>query len=91
MEEKRESEAHNPPATIWRQLDGWARGFKPWQRFVLASAVRNGRLTDEQVERAYRVFLEDHGLAEASDPPTEAPAAVSGRPAAPRGPLFRRR
>lgn len=81
MAEKQESEVRSPPATIWSQLDGWARGFRPWQRFVLANAVRNGRLTDKQVEQAYRVFLEDHGLAEASDPPIEVPAAISGRPA----------
>ncbi len=80
MAEKQESEVRSPPATIWSQLDSWARGFRPWQRFVLANAVRNGRLTDKQVEQAYRVFLEDHGLAEASDPPIEVPAAISGRP-----------
>ena len=81
MAEKRESEVQNPPATIWSQLDGWAQGFRPWQRFVLANAVRIGRLTDEQVERAYQVFLEDYGLSGASDPPIEVPAAISGRPA----------
>ena len=81
MAEQRESEAQNPPATIWSQLDGWARGFRAWQRFVIANAVRNGWLTDEQIERAYQVFLENYGLAEASDPPIEVPAAISGRPA----------
>ena len=81
MAEKRESGMQNPPATIWGQLDSWAQGFRPWQRFVLANAVRIGRLTDEQIDRAYQVFLQDHGLAEASDPPIEVPVAISGRPA----------
>ncbi|MYB13467.1 MAG: AAA family ATPase [Rhodospirillaceae bacterium] len=80
MAEKRESGAQNPPATIWSQLDDWAHEFKPWQRFVLANAVRIGRLTDEQIDRAYQVFLQDHGLAEASDPPIEVLSAISGRP-----------
>ena len=39
----------NPPATIWGQLNSWAQGFRPWQRYVLANAVRIGRLTDEQI------------------------------------------
>ena len=76
MAEKRESEVRNPPATIWSQLDGWAQGFSPWQRIVLANAVRIGRLTDEQIDRGYQVFLQDYGLAEASDPPIEVPAAI---------------
>lgn len=78
---KRESEVQNPPATIWSQLDGWAQGFKPWQRFVLANAVRAWRLTDEHIDLAYQVFLQDYGLAEVSDPPIEVPVAISGRPA----------
>ncbi len=81
MAEKRESGAQNPRATIWSQLDGWAKGFKPWQRFVLANTVRIGRLSDEQIERVYQVFLQDHGLAEASDPLTEVSVEISGRPA----------
>lgn len=81
MEEIRESEVRSPQATIWSQLDSWAKGFRPWQRFVLANAVRIGRLTEEQIDRAYQVFLQDYGLAEGSDPPIEVPVAISGRPA----------
>jgi hypothetical protein len=43
MAEGQEAQAQNPPTTIWTQLDVWAQGFKPWQHFVLAHAVRFGR------------------------------------------------
>ena len=81
MAESQEAQVQNPPTTIWNQLDSWAQAFKPWQRFVLANAVRFGLLTDEQVDQAYKLFLHDNGLAEASDTPIEVPATITGRPA----------
>ncbi len=69
MAEGQEAPAQNPPTTIWNQLDVWAQGFKPWQRFVLAHAIRFGRLTDEQIDQAYSLFLTDNNLGEAPDPP----------------------
>ena len=66
--------------TIWNELETWAQGFKPWQRFVLANAIRFTRLTDEQIEQAYRLFLHDYGLEDAPDPPIEVPSAMTGRP-----------
>ena len=76
-----EGQVQNPPVTIWHELDTWARDFKQWQRFVLANAVRLGRLTDEQVDQAYSLFLHDNHLGNAPDPPIEVPAAITGRPA----------
>ena len=76
-----EGQAQKPPVTIWHELDTWARDFKQWQRFVLANAVRLGRLTDEQVDQAYCLFLHDNNLGNAPDPPIEVPAAITGRPA----------
>jgi uncharacterized protein with PIN domain len=70
------------PATIWTELDAWAQDFKPWQKFVLANAVRHGSLTDQQIDQAYRLFLNDNELSEAPDPPIEVPEAITGRPAA---------
>jgi hypothetical protein len=77
----REQETNPPPTTIWNQLDAWAQGFRPWQRFVLANAVRTGRLTDEQINQAYGLFLRDNNLADASEPAIEVPSAITGRPA----------
>ncbi len=66
--------------SIWSELEAWAQGFKPWQRFVLANAVRLRRLTDEQIEQAYTLFLNDNNLGCAPDPPIEVPSAITGRP-----------
>ena len=76
-----EGQAQIPPVTIWHELDTWARDFEQWQRFVLANAVRLGRLTDEQVDQAYSLFLHDNNLGNAPDPPIEVPAAITGRAA----------
>lgn len=80
MAEGQDAQAQNPPTTIWTQLDVWAQGFKPWQRFVLALAVRFGRLTDEQIDQAYSLFLHDNNLGQAPDPPIDVPATITGRP-----------
>lgn len=67
--------------TIWQELDAWARGFKPWQRFVLANAVRVGRLADLQIDQAYALFLHDNGLGSSPEPAIDVPATITGRPA----------
>lgn len=79
-----ETEMPNPLNSIWSQLDSWgqAEGFKPWQQFVLANAVRTGWLTENQIDQAYQLFLQDHGLLDvAPDPPIDIPEEISGRPA----------
>lgn len=67
---------------IWQELAGWAETFKPWQKFVLAHAIRGGRLSDVQVDQAYALFLHGNGLAAAPEPAIEVPNDVTGRPAA---------
>lgn len=71
-----------PPVatTIWQELDTWAQGFKPWQRYILATAVRIGSLTDQHIDQAYALFLHDTGLGNAPTPPIEVPATITGRP-----------
>jgi len=81
MAEAQEAKAQNPPTTIWNELDTWAQGFKPWQRFVLANAVRTGRLADEHVDQAYKLFLRDNSLGEIPSPPIDVPTTITGRPA----------
>lgn len=76
-----EKRVKNLAMTIWQELDAWAKDFEPWQRFVLATAVRHGRLTDEQIEQAYNLFLSCYSLANASNPPIEVPSTITGRPA----------
>ena len=66
--------------SIWSQLEAWGRTFKPWQRFILANAVRFRQLTDEQVNQAYALFLHDNKLGDTSNPPVEIPPTISGRP-----------
>ena len=59
---------------------------------MLAHAVRLGKLTDQQIDQAYTLFLQDNGLAEAPDSPVAVPGAITGRPAADAGtPIWLRR
>ncbi len=30
--------------TIWQELDAWARALAPWQKYILAAAIRDGEL-----------------------------------------------
>jgi hypothetical protein len=82
MRESQTTEMAAQPASIWQELDAWAQGFKPWQRFVLSHAIRLGKLTDHQIDQAYTLFLQDNGLAEAPDSPVAVPSAITGRPTA---------
>lgn len=81
MSEDQEAQVQSSPTTVWSQLDEWARGFKPWQRFVLSNAIRSGQLTDQQVDQAYSLFLHDNSLGDAPDPPIDIPATITGQPA----------
>lgn len=70
----------NKPLTIWAQLDAWAVRFKPWQKFILATAVRQGRLSNAQVDVAFEIFLRDFGLSDRTEKVAEIPSAITGRP-----------
>lgn len=69
------------PRTIWSEFETWAEPFQPWQRYALCQAIREGVLSDHQIEDTYGQFLFDHGLGPAPSPPLEIPAAIAGRPA----------
>lgn len=69
------------PKSIWQELDDWAKGFEPYRRFVLATAIRFGRLTKAQVDEAYALLLHDFSLGDAPDPAIEVPTTITGRPA----------
>lgn len=79
-EEDREVEDQKSVKTIWQELDIWANGFKPWQRFLLANTVRYGGLTDAQIDQTYAQFLHDNALASAPDPSIEISTQITGRP-----------
>lgn len=66
--------------TIWYQLDIWAQDFKPWQRFVLANAIRSRCLTHDQITNAYDQFLYDNDLKDSSDLSITIPTRITGRP-----------
>ena len=82
MDVLRTRETSEQATSIWRELDAWAQAFEPWQRFVLAHAVRLGKLTEFQINQAYTLFLQDNALAEMPNSPVEVPGAITGRPAA---------
>jgi hypothetical protein len=65
--------------TIWQALDDWAKKLKSWQRQILAFAVQHGRLSPEQIETVYMLFLEEHGLTQ-KEPRAPIALDVSGRP-----------
>ena len=67
-------------ATIWQELDEWAREFKPWQRYIVGHLVREGKLSERRVADAHALFLFEHGLAEAPSAEIEVPATITGRP-----------
>ena len=80
MEDGQNQKTQGQVTSIWQELDNWAQGFMPWQRFVLAHAVRVGRLTDIQINQAYSIFLHHNELAAAPNPPIDVPATTTGRP-----------
>ena len=74
------AEKREAPKTIWEELDDWAQGFKPWQRFVLWRAIQTGSLDQTDVDTAYQLFLHGNEIGEAPEPPVEVPESLSGRP-----------
>src|ERR1700726_1539731 len=80
MADLRTEGEQNKPTTIWQELDTWAQNFNPWQRLILAYAIRFGRLTQTQIDEVYSVFLHDNGLAEKLETPIAVSAAITSRP-----------
>src|SRR6266542_5148667 len=53
--------ADSTPSTpsVWQALDAWAEKLKPWQRRILAYAIRGRSLNEAQITEVYRLFLEE--------------------------------
>lgn len=73
-------EGKEATSTIWQELDTWAESFRPWQKFILSCAIRTGRVSDDQVQDAYQLFLSDFQLTDLPAPATEIPSKITGRP-----------
>jgi hypothetical protein len=56
--------------TVWQALDAWGNNLSHWQQFIIARATSNGRLTNDQVSEAYRLFLGAHELGVAPESST---------------------
>jgi len=65
--------------TIWKELDIWAKVLVRWQRYIVATAVRDGQLNEDQIEAAYQLFLSDKRLGPAPEPLPETPLSITGR------------
>jgi energy-coupling factor transporter ATP-binding protein EcfA2 len=76
--------------TIWDELNTWGQSLADWQRFIVSHAVRDGRLSDERVEEAYRLFLREKKLDNGDEELPEIPASVTGRASAGVSPLILR-
>ena len=65
--------------TIWKELDTWAKVLARWQRYIVATAVRDGQLNEDQLEAVYQLFLSDNKLGPAPEPLPEMPSSITGR------------
>jgi hypothetical protein len=65
--------------SIWDELEIWSKGFAPWQRLLLAAAVRSGVIPQGTLEQAYSLFLSEYVLAKVPEPYPSIPDSVTGR------------
>lgn len=65
--------------TIWEELNDWGETLADWQRFIISHAVRDGELSDERVNEAYRLFLRHNELDAGDEDFPEIPTSVTGR------------
>jgi hypothetical protein len=66
--------------TVWQALDGWAATLKPWQRAIIAHAIKARELSEARINEVYGIFLQDTGLKDKQDA-TQITIDVTGRPA----------
>jgi energy-coupling factor transporter ATP-binding protein EcfA2 len=71
---------HKAHTTIWQQLELWAASLSPWQRYVLATAVRERTLSEGHCDTAYKIFLEATGLVPKAKKLAQIPHSITGRP-----------
>ncbi len=67
------------PKSIWQELTNWGKSLPEWQRFIVSHAVRDGTLTPERVDDAYRLFLRQGALDNGDETLPELPTSVTGR------------
>lgn len=73
--------------TIWDELNIWGKSLADWQRYIISYSVRDGMLTEERIEEAYRLFLRDRGLDKGVEELPLIPNSVTGRATAEGTPL----
>lgn len=66
-------------STIWEELNIWGNFLTDWQRYIISYSVRDGRLNDERIEEAYRLFLRNKGLDNGDEELPHTPVSVTGR------------
>ncbi|MDF1609420.1 AAA family ATPase [Hoeflea sp. YIM 152468] len=76
-----------PQTTIWSELNAWGKSIADWQRYIISHAVRDGTLSDDRIEEAYRLFLRDRKLDSGDEELPDVPSSVTGRVAAEGTPL----
>lgn len=76
-----------PQATIWGELNAWGKSIADWQRYIISHAVRDGTLSDEHIDEAYRLFLREKKLDNGDEELPDVPDSVTGRAAAEGTPL----
>lgn len=81
------SSGQAPRTTIWDELNAWGNSLPLWQRYIVAHAVRDGRLTDDRIDEAYRLFLRDKDLDSGDKILPEVPESITGRAPNPGTPL----
>ncbi|MEQ8393531.1 MAG: hypothetical protein RIB30_21285, partial [Thalassospira sp.] len=68
-----------PQQTIWEELNDWGSSLESWQYFIVSHAVRDGTLTEERVNEAYRLFLRHNKLDAGDEALPSLPDSVTGR------------
>ncbi|MQX37787.1 AAA family ATPase [Roseospira navarrensis] len=76
-----------PKTSIWDELNAWGKSIADWQRYIISHAVRDGILSDERIDDAYRLFLREKELDNGDEDLPDVPASVTGRAAAEATPL----
>lgn len=66
-------------STIWDELNAWGKSIADWQRYIISHAVRDGVLSDDRTNEAYRLFLREKGLDDGEEELPDVPGSVTGR------------
>jgi energy-coupling factor transporter ATP-binding protein EcfA2 len=60
-------------------LNTWGLSLADWQRYIVSYGVRDGTLSNERIEEAYRLFLREKGLDISDNELPNVPNSVTGR------------